>query len=189
MPIDGFFHIRILVGIVTGLCISRLLTGLARPIQHHDWKRVSFVHMAWAVFLLLTIVNFWWFELGLSKIEKWTFGLYFFVISYAILLFLICTILFPDNLDQHPDFEKYFHSQQAWFYGFLAAVNLVDLGDTALKGSAHFWALGVEYPARQIVLVALSVIAIFVQKRLYHATFVTVGIVYQVWWSLRQFNV
>jgi hypothetical protein len=35
----------------------------------------------------------------------------------------------------------------------------------------------------------LSAIAIFVPKRLYHAAFASAGILYQVWWALRQFDV
>jgi len=34
--VDTFFHVRILVGIITGLSMSRLLTGLARPVQHPE---------------------------------------------------------------------------------------------------------------------------------------------------------
>src|SRR5262245_30492107 len=112
--VDAFFHVRILVGIITGLSMSRLLTGLARPVQHPEWKTVGFVHTAWAVYLLLTIVHFWWFELGLSKVDRWTFGLYLFVIAYGVLLFLICTILFPDRLDQYSNSEQYFFSRKAW---------------------------------------------------------------------------
>lgn len=187
--VDAFFHIRILVGIITGLSMSRLLTGLARPVQHPELKSVGYVHTAWAIYLLLTIVHFWWFELGLSKVDKWTFGLYLFVIAYGILLFLICTILFPDRMDQYSDPETYFFSRKAWFYGLLAAVCLVDVGDSALKGSAHLRALGLEYFVRQSTMFTLSVIAIFVPKRLYHAAFASAGILYQVWWALRQFDV
>ena len=131
---EAFFHVRILVGIITALSLSRLITGLARPVQDQDWHRVGLVHTGWAVFLLLMIVHFWWFELGLARIEKWTFGLYLFVIGYAILLFLICTILFPDQADRKMNLEEYFYSRQKWFYGLLAVIFLVDVADTAFKG-------------------------------------------------------
>jgi hypothetical protein len=188
-PAEAFFHIRILVGIVTGLSMSRLLTGLARPVQDPNIKQIGWVHTAWAVYLLLTIVHFWWFELGLSKIDKWSFGLYLFVIAYAVLLFLICTILFPDRADQGADPEAYFYSRRAWFYGLLAAMFLVDVGDSALKGEAHLRALGAAYLGRQALLVTLSIIAIFVRDRRYHMAFVSAGIVFQIWWALRQFDV
>ena len=186
---DAFFHIRILVGIITGLSLFRLLTGLARPAQHPEWKTIGYVHTAWAVYLLLTIVHFWWFEFGLSKVDKWTFGLYLFVIGYGILLFLICTILFPDQMDRYSDPEEYFFSRKAWFYSLLVAVFVVDIGDSAIKGQAHLQALGLEYLMRQATMIALSLIAIFVRQRLYHAAFASAGILYQVWWALRQFDV
>ena len=52
-PAEAFFHVRILVGIITGLSMSRSLIGLARPVQHPEWKTVGFVHTAWAGYLLL----------------------------------------------------------------------------------------------------------------------------------------
>jgi hypothetical protein len=186
---DAFFHVRILVGIITGLSLFRLLSGLARPVQHPEWKTIGYVHTAWAIYLLLTIVHFWWFEFGLSKVEKWTFGLYLFVIGYGILLFLICTILFPDQMDRYSDPEEYFFSRKAWFYGLLVAMFLVDIGDSAIKGQAHLQALGLAYWVRQSAMIALSLIAIFVRQRPYHAAFASAGILYQVWWALRQFDV
>jgi hypothetical protein len=187
--IDVFFHVRMLVGIITGLSMYRVLSGLARPVQHGDWKTVGYVHTAWAIYLLLTIVHFWWFEFGLSRVDKWTFGLYLFVIGYGILLFFTCTILFPDHMDRYTDQEEYFFSRKAWFYGLLAAIFLVDVGDSAIKGQAHLQALGLEYLLRQIAMITLSLIAIFVRWRPYHAAFASAGILHQVWWALRQFDV
>ena len=92
-------------------------------------------------------------------------------------------------MDQYSDPETYFFSRKAWFYGLLAAVCLIDVGDSALKGGAHLRALGLEYFVRQSTMFTLSVIAIFVPKRLYHAAFASAGILYQVWWALRQFDV
>ncbi len=185
---EAFFHVRILVGIITALSLSRLITGLARPVQDQDWHRVGLVHTGWAVFLLLMIVHFWWFELGLARIEKWTFGLYLFVIGYAILLFLICTILFPDQADRKMNLEEYFYSRQKWFYGLLAVIFLVDVADTAFKGLDHLRALGLEYLLRQTAFVVLSVIGMFVRRPLYHRAFVAGAILYQVSWAVRQFE-
>ena len=185
---DAFFHFRILVGIVTGLSISRLLTGLARPVQYPGVKRLGLTQPAWAIFMLVMIVHFWWFELGLSKIGKWTFGLYLFVIGYAVLIFLISTILFPDQMDQFPDPDEYFFSRRGWFYGLLIALFIVDIGDTALKGEAHFRAVGPEYLVLQFTLVGLSLVGIFLKRRLYDAAFVSVGILLQVVWALRLFD-
>ena len=88
-----FVHVRIIIGIVTGLCVTRLLTGLARFVQHPVRDRIYLVHLAWAFFLLLAIMHFWWLELGLERIGVWTFEIYLFVICYAALFFFLGALL------------------------------------------------------------------------------------------------
>lgn len=185
-PADAFSHIRVIVGIITALSMSRLLTGLARSNRDSNIKQTDWVHTAWAVYMLLFIVHFWWFEFGFSKINRWSFGLYFFILAYAILLFLISTILFPDLADYSDPKTK--SAWRVWFYGLLAVMFIVDVVDSTLKGEGHLRSLGSGYLVRQAVLVTLSVIAIFVRNRLYHAAFVSAGIAHQVWWALVQFD-
>ena len=156
---DQFIHVRIIIGIVTGLTVTRLLTGLARFVQHPARDRIYLAHLAWAFFLLLAIVHFWWFEFGLQRIGVWKFEIYLFVICYAALFFFLGALLFPDRMDEYSGFAEYFHSRQKWFYGLLAALFLADLIDTAIKGAAHFSAFGIGYPIRQSVLAALALIS------------------------------
>lgn len=186
---DLFTHVRVIVGIVTGLSVTRLLTGLARFVQHPGRERIYFVHFGWALFLILAVVHFWWFEFGLSHLYGWTFEVYFFVICYAALFFFTCAILFPDRMDDYAGFADYFHSRQKWFYGLLAGLFVVDLVDSAVKGAEHFHALGRDYPIRQGVLCALALAAMFIEDRRYHAAFVSLGLIAQVVWILGQFEV
>lgn len=186
---DQFFHIRVIVGIVTGLSVTRLLTGLARFVQHPSRQHIYPVHLGWAIFLLLAIVHFWWFEFGLERIAQWTFAVYFFVICYAALFFFTCAILFPERMDEYSGFAEYFHSRRKWFYGLLGSLFLVDLIDTAVKGADYFATLGIIYPIRQGVLFASSVAAMFIADRRYHAVFVLVGLAAEIYWILSQFEV
>lgn len=185
---DQFFHIRVIVGTVVGLSVARLLQGFARFVQHPRRDHIYLIHLGWSFFLLLAVIHFWWFEFGLSRIERWSFQLYFFVIIYAALFFFICTILFPDRMEEYSGFANYFHSRQKWFYGFLASLFVVDMIDTAIKGAAYFRSFGLEYPIRQTSLFAFAVIAMFVKDRRYHAIFVTVALVDQIIWIMRQFE-
>jgi hypothetical protein len=185
---DQFVHVRIIIGIVTGLTVTRLLTGLARFAQHPSRERIYSVHLGWALFLLLAIVHFWWFEFGLQRIEVWTFEVYLFVICYAALFFFVCTLLFPDQMDEYAGFAEYFHSRQKWFYGLLGALFLADLVDTAIKGSEHFASFGVSYPIRQGILFVLAMLGTAVADRRYHAAFVVVAIAAEIFWILSQFK-
>jgi hypothetical protein len=186
---DQFIHVRIIIGIVTGLSVTRLLTGLARFVQHPVRDRIYLVHLAWAFFLLLAIVHFWWFEFGLQRIEIWTFEVYFFVICYAALFFFLCALLFPDRMDEYSGFAEYFHSRQKWFYGLLGALILADLIDTAIKGMDHFSSFGAFYPVRQGVLFALSIAAAFIADRRYHGAFALLAIAAEIYWIVSQFDV
>ncbi|TIM33663.1 MAG: hypothetical protein E5Y61_15810 [Mesorhizobium sp.] len=185
---DIFPHIRIVMGMVIGLGVTRLLSGLARIVQHPGQYRLYSVHLAWVVSVLLMLVHFWWWEFGLFQIETWTFGKYLFIIFYAVTLFLLCALLFPDSMLDYTSYEDFFYSRRAWFFGLLAATYLLDVIDTLLKGPEHFARFGVEYLFRTPVFVTLCVIAILVSDRRFHIAFVAAALVYQISFILRLFD-
>ncbi|HRO12452.1 hypothetical protein [Amaricoccus sp.] len=183
---DAFFHVRVIIGLVAGLCITRLLTGLARFVQHPARPRLYPVHLGWVLFLLLAVLHFWWFEFGLGRIGAWSFELYLFVVGYASLFFFTSTLLFPDRIDEYAGFADYFHARQRWFYGFLALILLTDIVDTIVKGDAHLRALGPAYVAVDAVLAGFAFVAIGVRDRRFHAAFVILALAAQLWRILRQ---
>lgn len=185
---DQLIHIRTILGVVMGLSLARLLTGIARFVQHPRREHIYPVHLGWVVFLFSAVIHFWWFEFALEHVERWTFEFYLFLICYAALFFFICTILFPDHMEEYNGFADYFHSRQRWFYGLLASLFAVDVIDTAWKGAAHFQALGLEYPIRQSIMVMLCIIAMFVKSRPFHQVFVVAVLIAQFYWILRYFQ-
>lgn len=185
---DAYFHVRVLIGLVTGLGLTRLLTGLSGFVQHPGRSRIYPPHIAWTLFMLIYIIHFWWFEFGLSVIERWEFDNYAFVIGYAALLFFITTLLFPDRIDEYSGFPDYFISRRKWFYGLLATVFVVDMLDSLIKGYSHFAELGPIYPIRQIGLTILCVIAAFTKRTQFHIGFGVLAILLEVWWIATKFR-
>ncbi|GGE52411.1 hypothetical protein GCM10007276_31760 [Agaricicola taiwanensis] len=186
---DVFVHVRIIIGMVLGLSLARLVTGLTRFLQHPKRERIYLIHLGWVLFLLLAIVHFWWFEFGLSGLRHWTFEIYLFLILYAMIFVMLAALLFPDRMDEYKGFEDYFQSRRRWFYGLLGLMFIFDVIDTRIKGIAHFEALGIEYPIRQAAFALCAVIAIFMPGKTFQAIFVSVGIIYQITWILRLFDV
>lgn len=185
---DAFLHVRVVIGLVAGLCITRLLTGLARFVQHPVRPRLYPVHFGWVVFLLLAVMHFWWFEFGLGGIEGWTFELYLFVVGYASLFFFTSTLLFPDRMDEYAGFADYFHARQDWFYGLLAAIFVADMVDSRIKGIEHWRALGPGWIAVDAGLAVLALVAMRVRNRRFHAAFVALALALQLWRILRQLS-
>jgi MFS superfamily sulfate permease-like transporter len=75
----------VVLGIVLGLSITRLLTGVARFMQYPGHNKAYTVHLGWVFSMLLTLVHFWWWEFRLSEIPRWTFEVYIFLVTYTIL--------------------------------------------------------------------------------------------------------
>ena len=185
---DVFPHVRIVMGMVIGLGVTRLLSGLARIVQHPRQYPLDPVHLAWVASLLLTLIHFWWWEFGLFGIRHWTFEIYFFIVLYAVTLFLLCALLFPDSMEGYAGYEDYFYARRGWFFGLLAATYLFDVIDTLIKGEAHFARFGVEYLFRTPVFVLLCLIAIRTTDRRFHRAFIAFTLIYQISWILRLFS-
>jgi hypothetical protein len=185
---DLYQHVRVVISIIVGLCITTLLSGFARFVQHPKRDKVSILHLGWAASLLLSIIHFWWWEFRLTLIQQWTFSIYFFVILYAILFYSLCTFLFPSDLRDYSGYEEYFLSRRKWFFGFLAATYVADIIDTSLKGSVYLHSFGMEYPIRIVLGLAVCAIGIAVRNRRVQLGLLAVSLVYQISFIVRLYN-
>lgn len=181
-PHELFTHIRIVLGMVIGLGITRMLAGLAGFIQHPGRYRVSLLHMLWVGSILLELVLFWWWEFGLSRIPAWSFGVYLFLIGYAVVLYLISALLFPDNIAEYAGYEDFFIRRRRWFFGLLAVAFVLDVVDTLIKGFEHWTQLSGDYLVQVPIGLALCLVAYVSARRSVHIALASVHILYQCYW-------
>jgi hypothetical protein len=187
-PHELYLHVRVLVGVVLGLGLTRILSGLARMVEHPGRNPVSATHLLWVAVILLSIVHFWWWEFALISLGAWRFELFVFLLLYAFLWFVLACLLFPGDLAEHDTYEAYFLSRRRWFFGLFAATFAADLIDTAIKGADHFRALGPEYPARIAAGIVLCAIAAWTGNRRFHLLFAVFYLAYDVSWILRLYD-
>jgi len=183
-----FAHIRIVLGIVLGLALTTLLKGLAKFVQHPGRERIYIVHLGWALSMFILLVHFWWWEFGLLRVHPWSFTSYAFLILYVVVLFLLCTLLFPDDLADYSGWRDYFQSRRAWFFAIMAASYAIDFVDTLIKGKPYYEHFGVEYPIRNALMVVLCLVAIKVSNEKFHRAFVTFAILYELSWIYRLYD-
>jgi hypothetical protein len=184
---DFYLHVRVVIGLVIGLAITRSLSGFSGLVQHPGRRRLYGVHLAWAVSILLSAAHFWWWEFRLSGVA-WTFELYVFVLAYASLYYFLACLLFPDDLSDYDGFRDFFLSRRKWFFGLLALTFLADVLDTAIKGEAYLARLGWEYPVRCAAYVVLCGVAMATRNGRFHAVFAGANLVYQVSYILRLYE-
>ena len=133
---DLYQHVRVVISIIVGLCITTLLSGFSRFVQHPKREKVSLLHLGWAASLLLWIIHFWWWEYRLQSVQVITFAVYLFLICFCCLFYFLCVLLNPPSIDEYGGFEEYFISRRRWFFGLLAVTYAVDLIDN-LVGDGH----------------------------------------------------
>ena len=118
--------------------------------------------------------------------KQWVFIEYLFVIGYIILYYVLCALLFPDDLSDYDGYANYFYSRKKWFFGVLALLYAAYIVDTLIKGKAYSAHLHWEYPVRNVIHIILCLVAIKVNNRKFHACFVI--LLYQLWWILRYYG-
>jgi hypothetical protein len=192
MPVEGhdiYFHLRVLMGVVVGLALTRMLSGVAKFVAHPEQKPLHAAHLLWVATVTIMAIHFWWFEYGLVLIQPWTFELYVFVLGYAFLLFLMATLLIPDEIDEYASYGDYFISRRRWFFGLLAVTVPVDLIDTLAKGPAYFRSYGIEYPVRLVALLLVCAAGAWVKDRRIQVWLAALYLVYFVSWILRSYRI
>jgi hypothetical protein len=183
-----FPHVRIVMGMVVGLGITRLLMGVAGLVQHPARAKLSSIHLLWSLSILIELVFFWWWEFALFTISDWSFGIFLFLIGYAVALFLLAALLFPDRIDEYEGYEDFFLKRRHWFFGLFAVTFVLDVIDTMIKGQAHFDKFSTEYFIQVPIGILLCAIAIWTANRHFHRGLVVLHLLYQLSWIFRLFN-
>ncbi|MBE7732296.1 hypothetical protein [Devosia faecipullorum] len=175
-----FPHVRVVMGTVIGLGITRLLMTVAGIIQHPMRGKVSALHMFWVGSMLLELILFWWWEFALRSFQFWSFGVVLFLMIYAITLFLMAALLSPDNISEYKGYEDFFLKRRNWFFGLLATTFLLDLVDTMIKGEAHWTRFDWTYFAQVPIGLLLCIIAWKSRDRRVHLIIVGLHLLHQL---------
>jgi hypothetical protein len=178
--LDTFQHIKTVLSILLGLSIAQLLKGTVRLIQHPGREKPYLVHLLWALYMFLVLIHFWWYEYQLKVITNLDFAEYFFVIGYILIYYVLCALLFPDDLKDYNGYEEYFYKKKTWFFAVLAITYLADTVDTLIKGKEYFLSFSWEYLARVIVHVILCLIAIRIKNKKFHLVLVVLFLLYEL---------
>jgi hypothetical protein len=181
-----FDYVMVLASVIIGLGVTHLLTGVAGIVQHPDRPKIYWVHLMWVAATFLRAIFWWWFEFAFSG-ATWTFGLYFFVLGYALLIYLWCALLFPKDLAGYEGYKDYFYARRTWFFGVGLAANIADIADTLLKGVGHFLALGPVYFVGQVVMIILFITALRTRNERFHAFFAIYGVAWLLIYPVTNF--
>ncbi|MDH5345310.1 MAG: hypothetical protein OEW59_06050 [Gammaproteobacteria bacterium] len=174
-----FDYIMIPPAIVLGLALTHVLSGFGRVVHrlagHGRPIRLDWVHLAWVAHIFVWMVFFWWYSYAWTANDEWSLLVFIFLIVYTILLYLMCVILVPSDLDDVAVFADYFMTLRRWFFGGVILLILVDFADSAVKGWDNVLSLGLGYVSLRASLLAGSIVAIRTDNRSFHGIFAVVA--------------
>ena len=106
----------------------------------------------------------------------------------GLTLFMLTALLSPDNITDYNGYEDFFLRRRHWFFGLLATTFVFDAVDTAIKGIDHWNSYQGSYFIQVTVGLVLAAIAWRSADRRVHLGIVTLHICYQVFLTIRFFN-
>jgi len=176
----------VLVSIIIGLGIGHILLGIGGIIDrrsgHGPPLELSVAHAAWLGTVFVWMVLFWWWEYRFAELlSEWTVQLYFFLVTYAVSLFLMAAVLVPRTWDGVTDLSTYLIERRAWFYSLYFFVNVVDLFDSYLKGGWPYLAdLGPFNWAYSAATIPICWVGIRSRDPVHHGAIAVVCLIWQI---------
>jgi hypothetical protein len=119
-------------------------------------------------------------EFELAEARSWTFGIYLFVIGYAVLLFLMSAALVPSGV---VDYRDFFDARKTWLMGLIVTYALVDIIDSALKGQDHLRDLGWPYAVSEIACIVLPIAATRIRSTAFQGGLAIAFLADQLWFG------
>lgn len=181
---DQFDYVMALVSIVIGLALTHVLGAFGAAVHrmrgHGPPIRLEPVYLLWVGFIVLWTISFWWWEYKFRELQvAWSFGLYLFVLFYAVLLYGMSVVLVPDGMEGLDDSYAYFMSGRRWFFALVLLTNCVDVVDSAFKGSE--WILSPQPLLLQGATAVAAVVGIFAGSRAAQLAIAVAMFALQLW--------
>lgn len=164
-----FDYLGILISVILGLALTHLLTGCSRLIEHRHRVRIYWVQLVWVATVLVYVLAIWWGMYWWRHLNVWTIQTFLFLAFYAMVQFVMASLLFPHDLHDHTDMQAFFMKNRRWFFGSLLLALLLDVPETLLKGVAHLRGVPVQYLIFMPTVIALTITGLVTANRRVHA--------------------
>jgi hypothetical protein len=190
--VEPFEYVMVLVSIVIGLAITHILSAFGSAVHrlrgHGASIRLEPVYLLWVGFVFIWLVSFWWWEFKFQDLDvEWSFGLYLFIVSYAMWLFALAVVLVPEDMEGMRDSFEYFLEGRHWFFGALLIAIGLDIADTFFKGAD--WGVRPAFLAQTTALVAVCIIGMSSARRRVHLAAAAVGFGVQMIYMFREVGI
>jgi hypothetical protein len=160
-----FDYLAVLISVVLGFAVTHVLTGMSGAINRRDHAPIDWLQMFWALNVLAYVLAMWWGMYWWKHLSVWTVQAFAFLTSYAIVLFLLASVLFPGQGGHAEPERTAFERNRRWFFGLLLAAHLIDIPETAAKQVDGLRAVPPQYWIVAPAFIAIALTGLVTGKR------------------------
>lgn len=166
---DDFEFMFALYGLMLGLSIAEVLSGLARSLEDRLHSRPT-LRIGWlspllAVFVLLDLLSFWSAAWTVRSMVSVSGGSLMLVTAFAGAYYLAARLVFPRDLDRIDDLDEHFFRIRRIVLGILLGLLVVQVAYYASVPAILPRLLSPSSAAMTVLLAALLVLGTVVRTR------------------------
>ena len=149
---DRFSFFFAFYGLILGLGVAELLSGLAGMVRAHALKKLEAQTALVALLTFVLICATWVDAFGMERGISLDFSAMWAPVLLATFYYLAAAVIFPRDPGQYPHLRAYFAARRKFVIGLLFAAEMVDnvasrdwMIDQYIHHPAHFWGWVVPY--------------------------------------------
>jgi magnesium-transporting ATPase (P-type) len=151
-----FDYLAVLISVIFGLALTYILTAWSRIIQFRRTSRPCWIQLSWSLNVIVYLLGVWWGMFWWKHLREWTIQEFLFLTGYAIILYMLAAILFPDEGMADARHEGHFFDNRRWFFGLLLLVHLVDIPETAAKQVSGLRGIPWQYAVAEPIFITIA---------------------------------
>ncbi|WGM31293.1 hypothetical protein [Brevundimonas sp. NIBR11] len=136
-------------GLILGLSVVEVMTGVARVLKQRRRIKVGYVTPLLAVLLLVDLASFWANTWGMLQDIQISLGLLVVGVMVAGVYFLAASMVFADDLDEWPSLDAFYDAHKRWVVGGVWLANMLSgFAFTAFVTTpAEYWSGMISLPS------------------------------------------
>lgn len=185
-----FDYLAVLISVVLGLAVTHVLAGISGTINRRERSRPDWIQIGWGVNVLAYVLAVWWGMYWWKHLTVWTVQSFAFLTGYAIVLFMMASLLFPWEAGEGSGATPALWRNRRWFFAMLFAAHMIDIPETAAKQVDGLRTVPGQYFFAAPAFLAIAAIGWATQRRSVHAVlapaWLAVLIAYELFSALDQ---
>lgn len=165
-------------GMVLGLSVAVIATGLATAIQHRKAIRIGWLTLLLALFVALDIATFWDAAWHTFRDAPFSYGMLVIGLAIALVYFIAASLVFPHQITDGLDLDDHFWANKKVVLLLTTAANALMVLVSVLQqlGKPGFETIALGMGSLLALYVVLVVPAAFTRSRRWFAGLLAVNV-------------